>query len=68
MLKASNAKPEAWVSWQIETEHRRCGTAEVSMPCRLPHPSPGGAGIMPAISLLKKLGFSPDGKNLRLTK
>jgi hypothetical protein len=26
MLKASNAKPEAWESLQIEIERRRCGT------------------------------------------
>jgi len=24
--KASNAKPEAWESWQVEIERRRCGT------------------------------------------
>jgi hypothetical protein len=26
MLKASNAKPEAWEGWQIEIKRRRCGT------------------------------------------
>src|SRR6478672_11729090 len=30
MLKASNAKPEAWESWRFETERRRCGTAKES--------------------------------------
>jgi hypothetical protein len=27
MLKASNAKPEAWESWKVKIERRRCGTA-----------------------------------------
>jgi hypothetical protein len=30
MLKASNAKPEAWESWQVEIKRRRCGTAGAS--------------------------------------
>ena len=38
-----NAKPEAWVSWQIEIERRRCGTGIFLRASPVAARGPGGA-------------------------